>query len=466
MPRIGATISGFEQLLLTHLQRVNSATLAGAVRLSTGKQVNRPADDPSAFMTISSFERRLSVVQDAKRQVDVAANIGAQSQLTLDQIRTELEGIRASLVLDEDGSLTDEERTAEQAIIDRAVVSINDLAATDIGGRRFLDGSVNYRAAGRLASQISNVEVYAAGETDFTGSVDTAATQAAVTYTGVAGAIVADATFTLTGKRGSSSIQVTLGQTLDAAASLINQDSHKTGIVAAAAGDDLTLTTVDYGEQATLEVDVSTGSFDTAGTNQGTDVVAIINGQTIDSSATDGNRARYTSQGTHVVFEFQPGFTDGFNPVTVLDDDVAQFRLSPDLRVATQLGLPGVSAALLGGVSGAVSELASGGGLAGLAANTSQAIRVIDEALGSLTRVDGIVDSFADVTVASSASLLDGFSDELETTIENLNGVDEERENLLLAKNQSLADNTVSSISILQQQQASLVELVRQLADR
>jgi hypothetical protein len=42
--------------------------------------------------------------------------------------------------------------------------------------------------------------------------------------------------------------------------------------------------------------------------------------------------------------------------------------------------------------------------------------------------------------------------------------VDEAREELLLVKNQALADNALSALAILSQQRASIVALIRQLA--
>ena len=464
MPRIGATISGLEQLFLSQLARFDSAVLDSAVRLTTGKQFTGPSENPSAFIEIGQFERRLSVVQDTRRNVEAGASVGAQSQLVIDEIRTQLETIRDALELDVDGSLTFDERTTQQAAIDSAVESINELAKTEINGKRYLDGSVNYRFSGKDSSEISGIEVYSLRETQFSGTVTSAATQAKVTYTGAAAAITADATFTLTGKRGSSAVSVSSGQTLASAADRINQVSHETGLLAVAAGDDLILTSVDYGDSATIDVDVSSGSFITAGTTQGADAVVTVNGKSLGGAAVDGNRVRYASNGTHVAFDFQPGFTGAFSTVTVLDDDVSQFQLAPDLQQVTQFGLPGVSAALLGGLSGRLSDLASGGSLSGLAGNTSQAIRVLDEALSGLTRTEGTVDAFADVTVQSSASLLDGLAGELEETVNDLSSVNEERESLLLTKNQSLGSNTISAMSILQQQQASVLALVRLVA--
>lgn len=117
------------------------------------------------------------------------------------------------------------------------------------------------------------------------GSVLQAATQAELLYTGSAGKTTAAATFTLTGKRGSDSITVALDEDLDDVAQKINDVSYKTGITAAVDGDELTLTSVDYGTNATVNVTVSSGTFTTTGGNgdgtaNGTNATARLNGIT------------------------------------------------------------------------------------------------------------------------------------------------------------------------------------------
>jgi hypothetical protein len=284
-------------------------------------------------------------------------------------------------------------------------------------------------------------------------------------YTGTAGNIDSgDATFTLSGKRGATTVSVIDGETLAEVASRINQESHKTGITAEAAGDTLTFTTVDYGDNARLDLAVSSGTFTTAVSATGADAVATINGKSISNTQLDGNRVSYTNNGAHVSFEFQSGFTGTFNPVTVSDTNVAKFSLTPEINNVSTFSLPSVQAERMGGVSGKLSDLLSGGSLSGLGANTSGAIRVIDEALADLTLIEGRVDAFADITVASSAKLLEDFKGELSDTLQTLNTVDEDRESLLLAKNQTLASTTISALSILQRQQFNTLGLVQLLA--
>ena len=113
------------------------------------------------------------------------------------------------------------------------------------------------------------------------------------------------------------------------------------------------------------------------------------------------------------------------------------------------------------------SAWASGGSLEGLGSNTSQAIRVVDEALTQLTLIEAQVDSFANTTVASSAAVMVGFAEVLDNNgdgVVDVNEIDEEAESLLLTKNQSLAANALASLAIVQQQQQSILILLHQQA--
>lgn len=465
MSRIGATISGLDQYFLTNLERVDNASLKSAIRIATGKQVPLPFFDPSAFIAISGFENQLKAVEQTKPQVEIAANLGSEAQLVLDQTRSNLETIRDSLLLDEDQSLSSEDRDANQALIDAAILSIDDLAGTEINGRRVLDGSVNYTYTGRDHTQIKEIQAFSVRETSFSGTVSSAATKSSEQYTGAGGTINSgDASFSLSGKRGSAVISVTDGEALTDVRDRVNLESHNTGIVASVSGDELDFTTVDSGDKAKVSIDLVSGAFATTTTGTGSDAVVTINGKKISSSQVDGNRVSYTSNGTHVSFKFQEGFTGDFNPVTVSDERTQKFTLTTDVSKLSAFAVAGIQPELLGGASGTLTDLLSGGALSGLGANTSGAIRVIDEALGKLTLMDGQVDAFADVTVESASKMLDEIEGNLKDTLDALNGVNEDEESLSLARNQTLASSTISALAIVQQQRFNPLGLVQLLA--
>lgn len=464
--RIGAAISGFEQYLLQQLATANDAAITHAVRLSTGQQINRPSDAPAKFVDVSSFEHRLNQVQATKQQVAVAANMGSEVQLVVDEIRDQLTTIREALAEDEEGLLTADERASNQTTIDIALTTIDELARTEVGGRRWLDGSTNFRFAGRNSSQIREVQVLATSTTAVSGAVHAAATQAELTYTGATGDIVADASFALTGQRGSVVFDVNAGDALTELRDEINSASHLTGVTASVSGNDLTFTTVDYGRNASLSVNVASGTFAVSDGGQavGTDAEVEINGEMLDAGLLSGNTVSYNRNGLRLRLELVAGYQGNLDAFTIEDGTAAEFALTPDLARPTKLGLSSLVSAAFVGSSGRLDQLMTGGDLSGLGDNTSQGIRVVDEALRRLTVIEGQIDAFADITIASAETMLESLEDNLEDTLDTLNGIDEDEENLLVAKNQTLGANALAALSLVQQQQMSLLSIVYRVA--
>ncbi len=86
------------------------------------------------------------------------------------------------------------------------------------------------------------------------------------------------------------------------------------------------------------------------------------------------------------------------------------------------------------------------------------------KALGDLDRTSGRVDGFAEAAVASSSELLSNWSEDLEDSIYQINGIDEAAEEQLQAHYLALSDNALSGLAILNQQRAGIVEILRQAA--
>ncbi|MHC4176699.1 MAG: flagellin N-terminal helical domain-containing protein [Planctomycetota bacterium] len=469
MSRISVSLSGIERTLLTRLAEANAAATLSSLRISTGSKINYPRDDPAAFVMLSGLQSRLGNVRATMSNVTAASSMVTQVQSTLDSIRTQLNTVRTELLKDEDGSLTEAQRADAQANIDAAITQINSLAATEIDGRRLLDGSANFKVSGRDSSQVTDMRVYSTGGSTVTiaGEVTTAATQSQLVYTGDASDQVTDAaTFTLTGDLGNIEISVTVGQNLSAVATEVNNNSHKTGVTASvdAVAHTLTFTSVNYGSNADATIDVSIGTFIvTAGqttTDAGTDVQATINGQTYTG---DGNQVSISRGGVQYNVEFFSGFTGTFNTITVSSDALA-FALSTDVSRRSTLAIPGVQAARLGGLSGRLDHLASGGTLDDLGSNTSQAIRVVDEALAELTRTEGAVDGFYNAAITSASGLLSDMEDNLESVVDDVNLVDTTEESTRLALYQDLAANSIAGLAILRQQRSSIVNVLQQIA--
>ena len=467
MSRISVSLSGIERSLLNRLAEANAASTLSSLRLATGSKINFPSDDPSTFVMLSGWQSQLGAVRDTMSNVTAASSIVTQTQTTLGSIRTQLNTIRTELLKDEDGSLTAEERTESQAIIDTAITQINALAATEIDGRRILDGSADFNVSGRDSSHVADVKVYSTGGSPVTisGSITQAATQAELVYTGIAGAkIEFDATFTLTGDLGSEQFSVTANELLSDVATKINDASHKTGVTASVAGNDLTFTSVDYGSNADMAI-VPIGPFNVTGGNgdgtaNGTDVTAEIGGL---SYTGDGNQVTVSQNQVRYTIEFARWVTGDFKPITV-DGDALTFALSTDVKYRSTLAIPSLHSAQLGGLSGSLSELATGEALAGLDDKTSQAIRVVDEALGDLTLIEGTVDGFYNASITSASGLMFDLEDDLEAAIDDVNLVNDQEETQRLAAYLDLASNAAAGLAVLRQQQYTAVRLIQQIA--
>ncbi|NQT40925.1 MAG: hypothetical protein HQ581_25760, partial [Planctomycetes bacterium] len=467
-----------------------------------------------------------------------------------------------------------------QAKIDAAILQIDSLAATDIDGRRLLDGSADFQISGRDTSQVTGVTVHAkrsSGTQETTATIDgtvgQSATQAQLVYTGSGGNPAFDATFTLTGSLGSTSISTVTTDTLDELATEINNDSYKTGVTASVSGDEVTLTSVGYGSDALVSVVVTTGTFDTSGDDEngaatgnsgtaeingheyrdntaaelrhqeagatfaagavirvtghlGSDDITIIGGDTLvqiagdiadssdstgitatvegnqlvitstrrgaDAQATievlggtfdtvsgatttsgedatvgfgsvNGNRFSVSQQGLHFEVEFAAGFTGDFNTMSI-GDGALSFALTTDVARTSTIGISGVHASQLGGLSGTLDQIYSGGAYADLGDNRAQAIRIVDEALGDLTRIEGAVDGFYDAAITSASAILGDLQEDLGNAIDAIDLVDETEEAAYVTYYQGLAYNAVAGLAIFNTQRSTILLLIQQIA--
>jgi flagellin-like hook-associated protein FlgL len=467
MARIGASLSGIERVLLNRWADAQAAIAISNLRLATEKDVNTPRDNPTAFVTLARYQSQLTAVTDTMAQVTAAGTMISQTQTSMGQIRSQLDTIRTELEKDENQALTADERAESQAKIDQAITKINEFSTTTINGRRLLDGSADYQISGQNRSQVAKLTVHSLfpGSTQtISGRVIEPGRQAQLVYTGTADdEVAATAEFTLTGSAGSVSLTVTGGESLSDAAQRANDNSHKTGITATVVDNQLILRSVDYGSDATASIEVASGTFNVTGTGTGADAAVEINGLLCDDGQVHGNRVTLSQTGLQCEVEFTPTFVGQFDPVTVSGGGLT-FSLQTDSRFQSTLAIPSLQAVQLGGLSGTLDQIASGGPYSGLGHNTSQALRIVDEALGQMDRVEGSVDGFYNSAITSSSALLSDLEDDLQTAIQQTDGFNEEEENTLIAENEGLASNALSGLTILNQQRSAVIDMIKHIA--
>jgi len=455
-------LTGAELRLIRALSQANAATAVSTLRLSTNKKINSASDDPSGLVALTSLQREQTVTRATLKSVTAASSQVAQGQLALDKIQTQLDTIREKVLADVDQALSADERAANQAAIDDAIAEIDRLAKTDISGRRLLDGSADYQTTGINPSQIRNVTVRDLGfnsSRTISGTVTSAATQAKLVHTEGTGLITNAATFSLSGDRGNATISVAVGESLSTVATRINHESYATGVTATVVGNDLTLQSINYGSAAQNSISLSSGTFATVAT-AGSDATATINGT---AQTGQGNTFTLSDNGFVASVEFTGGYSGAFSAVTV-SGEARTFAVSTDLVRHATLALPSVTSVHLGGLSGRLDQLATGGTYAGLNTNASQAMRIIDEAIGQVTRTAGTLDAFATATLDSSSAVLDKIDEKLQTAIDSIDQVNEDEENANLAKSQVLAANAVAGLAILNEQRKNIVALIQSIA--
>jgi flagellin-like hook-associated protein FlgL len=302
----------------------------------------------------------------------------------------------------------------------------------------------------------TNVEAVINGHT-YSGT--TAAQGAEIRHREKGATFAFDADFNLTGHLGTRSYSALTTKSLDTLAAEIAAESSLTGVTATVDGNDLVLSSTITGQQARVSINVTSGTFDTVDgetSKTGSDAVQ-------GSTSVDGNRIAVSQSGFRFEIELAAGFTGSFNPITI-DGGALDFALSTDLDYLSTLAIPGLQPERLGGLSGGLYQIASGGDYSGLDEMTSRAIRIVDEALGQLTRVDGSVDGFYNAQISTSSELLDDLEEDLEDAITQTDGYNEVEETLLLTKNLDLADNALAGLAILCQQRSSIVALIQQSA--
>jgi flagellin len=463
MSRITGILAKAELQLLNRLADANAAATLDSLRLSAKQRILAPRDDPGTFVALSGLQSQMTAVVAAMANTTAASSAVTQAQSGINQIRTQLGTIRTELLKDVNRTLTASQRAASQAVIDQAVSQVNTLAGETIDGRRLLDGSGDFLVSGLNAGQVARLSVWAkppGASKSISGTVTRAATQAQLVYNGTDAKISGGATFTLTGSRGSSSLSVTNNEPLGDVATAINNVSHATGVTASVAGNDLTFTGVDYGSQASISISATSGTFNVGGTGTALDAQATINGRTCTGS---GNRFLVSDNGFVFQADLAGGFSGALNAMTV-SGDALKYQLSPTLARPAVLAIPALGAANLGGTSGRLDQIASGGAYSGLDANTSRAIRIVDEAMGVMDLAKGNVDGFYNSAVTSTSALLSQMETDLGDAIAQTDGFNEAQQAALLAQHQQLAANCLAGLSILYEQRAAVVQMLQHIA--
>jgi flagellin len=283
------------------------------------------------------------------------------------------------------------------------------------------------------------------------------------------GGISDDVVFELSGETGAEVFSVLAGTSISELVAQINLVSDATGVQATANGTTLELESTGYGSAAFVDLKVisegtltiPSGTFTTAvgagSRAEGTDVAAKING--IDANGS-GNRASINTASLDLKLDLAAGFFGNIS--FTITGGGALFQLGPDVvsNQQARIGITSVNTGRLGGASGLLYQLASGGS-ADLTTDATTAADVVEEAIDQVTTLRGRLGAF-------QRTLLETNKNALSDTLINLNDAESQirdadfaAETAALTRAQILVQSGTTVLAIANQNPQNVLALLR-----
>ncbi|MBI1248300.1 flagellin [bacterium] len=396
-----------------------SVTNAGG---SDGSGVLEPTTDDLKFTTSGTD------LQDAQASGTTNSVNGKTAELSFTAVNAGADYDNVNVQFVADGSVT--AGTNERAEYDANSKTLTfyidegNTTATDIADI-FNSADANYDA--NIASK-------------FTGSV----------VSGGGGVITIDDKATLTGG-------VVDNGSVDGVALLGNSDLENTG---------LTFQATRFGSDNFVSVKALSGTFDltdgsgnVADRSEGTDVNVRINGI---QAIGDGLKASINTSSLDLSFSLNSSVTDNSSYSFQINGGGALFQLGPDVvsNQQARLGIQSVSTATLGGVSGRLFELRSGGSKS-LSADVGGAAKVVDETISAVTQLRGRLGAFQKTTLESNIYTLNDTLANLTEAESSIRDADFAAESAKLTRAQILVQSGTSVLGIAKQNPQNVLSLLR-----
>lgn len=243
------------------------------------------------------------------------------------------------------------------------------------------------------------------------------------------------------------------------------------GVVDAGSGA-LVLTSNNFGSRQFVEVDVLSGSFATtlndsttaAGRDTGADIGVTINGQVAE---TDGLKASIRTGSLDASITFETSANTAANTVDfTITGGGATFQIGEEVSTSGQIGIgiESVNTARLGGLSGKLYELGSGGGksLLDIGAGQSGAdlVSIVEEALDRVSTLRGRLGAIQKNVIETNVATLGVALENISEARSQIVDTDFAVETANLTKSQILSQAGISVLSIANQQPQQVLSLL------
>ena len=287
-------------------------------------------------------------------------------------------------------------------------------------------------------------------------SVDVGGTTAGVGAGGLANAIVLE----LSGTDGSEVLSFGANTTLAELVSGINLVSDATGVTATANGTTLELTSSTYGSNAFVDLSVIEDDAALFADNRqsGTDIVASVNGV---SATGDGNVLSINTATLDLTATIDAATTGSLG--FTITDGGALFQLGPDVvsNQQARLGIGSVNTARLGGVSGKLFELGTGGTNSLTSDNLDVAASIVEEAIDEVTSLRGRLGAFQRTTLETNKQALNDTLVNLTAAESSIRDADFASESAALTRAQILVQSGTTVLQIANQNPQNVLALLR-----
>ncbi len=286
------------------------------------------------------------------------------------------------------------------------------------------------------------------------------------------GGLAAQVIIELAGVNGAEVLSFGVGTSIDDLVAGINLVSDSTGVEASVNGT--TSTTLDlestvYGSDGIVDIEVNsegtgttpsgtfTSSIAQGARSTGTDVVASINGVV---ATGEGNEVSINTASLDLSATLAADFT-GTASFTITGGG-ALFQLGPDVvsNQQARLGIGSVNTSKLGGTSGKLFQLGTGGS-ASLISDTTTAARIVEEAIDQVTSLRGRLGAFQRTTLETNKQALNDTLVNLTDAESSIRDADFASESAALTRAQILVQSGTTVLQISNQNPQNVLALLR-----
>ncbi|MBN2476191.1 MAG: flagellin [Pirellulales bacterium] len=228
----------------------------------------------------------------------------------------------------------------------------------------------------------------------------------------------------------------------------------------------LTFKSVNYGSKEFISVKVLDGTLqtidpdgNTTDRDTGSDVNVRLNGI---QAISDGLNVSMNTSVLDLSFTLDSGVAAGTTMNFQITGGGAQFQLGPDVvsNQQARLGISSVSTAKLGGISGRLYELRSGG-TKDLGTDVGGAASVVDEVITQVTTLRGRLGAFQKTTLDSNIASLKDTLENLTAAESSIRDADFAAESAALTRAQILVQSGVSVLSMANSNPQNVLALLR-----